>query len=169
MSDQNTEDPNDDDDDVLEIIPLPHERTITWDYALILVAGILGGVATQWVMTSVAAQFGIDNIAEWVAALTPNDAAQYGDALRVFAVIGSIGQFFIPTLIFVHFFYGRFGYDYLNADTLPRFANFGSALGWIICALPMIQGAYALNAYAAKTWGWASNPVATNRNETIAV
>ena len=150
MSDDNDYYNSDDDDDLL---PSPPERNIWWDYGVILAAGTLCGWLTQWVIASVAAEFGIGNIGEWAAALTPENAARYGDALRCLAAINTVGSFLLPTLLFIHFFYDLWGYEYLNADRMPRFANLKSGMLWVLAALPMIQGCYAFNAYLTTKMG----------------
>jgi uncharacterized protein len=148
------------DDDGADLVPMPPERSIMWDYGVILAASSLCGMLTQWVMSSIAAQFGIGSIGEWVTTLTPETAAQYSDALRSFSAISTVGSFLLPTLFFIHFFYDLWGYEYINADRIPRFANFNSGIVWIICAMPLIQGCYALNTYFANKVGLPTNVVA---------
>lgn len=161
MSEDNKDYRHDDyDDDGADLVPMPPERSIMWDYGVILAAGTLCGMLTQWVMSSIAAQFGIGSIGEWAAALTPETAAQYSDALRSFAAISTVGSFLLPTLFFIHFFYDLWGYEYINADRIPRFANFNSGIVWVLCAMPMIQGCYALNTYFANKMGLPANVIA---------
>jgi uncharacterized protein len=160
MSDEKNDYQHDDYDDMDDLVPMPPERSIWWDYGVILAAGTGGGLLTQWVMTSVAAQFGIGDISEWAAALTPATAAQYGDALRCLAAINTVGSFLLPALFFIHFFYDLWGFEYLNADRLPRMANFNSGLVWLLCAMPLVQGCYALNTYLTVKMGMPANAVA---------
>jgi uncharacterized protein len=153
--------------DEIDLIPMPPERSIWWDYGVILVAGTVCGALTQWVMGSIAAQFGIGNIGEWAAALTPATAVEYADAIRSLLAINTIGSFLLPTLFFIHFFYDLWGFEYLNADRVPRFANFNSSLVWGLCAMPMIQGSFVLNSWLTKTVGLPQNEVATNFQSAI--
>ena len=89
MSDEKNDFQHDDYDDMDDLVPLPPERSIWWDYGVILAAGTGCGLLTQWVMSSVAAQFGIGDIAV-VEGLTGCRCAmplairvQYGGADRV--------------------------------------------------------------------------------------
>ena len=161
MQDEEDEYPNDAYDEI-DLVPSPPERSIWWDYGVILVAGTLCGMLTQWVLSSIAAQFGIGNVGEWAASLTPATAMEYADAIRSLSAINSIGSFLLPTLFFIHFFYDLWGFEYLNADRLPRFANFNSSIIWLLCALPMIQGSFVLNAWLTKIMGMPQNELASN-------
>ena len=138
----------DDDDDgapLPPLLPAPQERSTLLD---VCVMGVVSGVAvllTQGAMWLCSPQFGIADLGDFVAHLTPESVSANVYALRWLQGIGTVGMFVVPSLLFAHFFYGLGGYRYLLADKLPRFANVVSGAVWFAVALPLLQFVIWLN------------------------